>query len=252
MKRIFFITVLLFSHLLTFGQDLKFYNDSFFPVEYKRKLNPFYFSESKESETKIEEYFYTLTDTTLIRKRVFEKGKDGNIISESIFKFNSGGDISFEVIRNLQTGFTVSKELNSEGKTIYQKVFTGNLIHDEVYFDENGNEMEKLNEQLPEPHLGQLGWNTYISQNIRVPKEVRYLKKVTRVNMSFFINESGEIEDVEVLNPEEIHPALASEATNLIRNYPHKWTPYTLNGEIKKKEIIVPIVFNILGIVNRN
>ncbi|SNR95984.1 TonB protein C-terminal [Belliella buryatensis] len=252
MKRILLTTALLFTYILTFGQELKFYNEFFFPVEHKKKSNPFFFSKTKETETKIEEIFYTLSDTTLIRKRVFEKGKDGNAISESITKFNSFGDITFEITRNLQTGFTVSKELNSEGNTIFQKVFTGNLIHDEVYFDENGNEIEKISEQLPEPHLGQIGWNTYIAQNIRVPKEVRYSKKVTRINMSFFINESGEIEDIEVLYPEEIHPALANVAYNLVKNYPEKWSPYVLNGEIKKREIIVPIVFNILGIVNRN
>lgn len=251
MKRVFSTFILTIICNFIFGQEVKFYNENFLPVKYKRKANPVFFSETLESDNMIEESIYTLNDTILLRKKTVELDENGKAFKELISKFNSDGRLKYELNKNLETGFTISQEFNTNGKAINRKLISGSQIHEDLFFDENGVEIKKLSEQQAEPYMGMKGWNEYIRSNIRYPKEARGTRRTDRVSIYFTINEFGEINDIEILNPEEVHIAIAKEALRIMKNYPHNWSPYILNGEPRKKELIMPIVFNNLGIINR-
>ncbi len=83
---------------------------------------------------------------------------------------------------------------------------------------------------------GVKGWQKYLEANLNSNLGAKYLKPrkgetITQVAMvSFLVNAKGEITEVEILNPEDVHPKLAAETIRVIKECP-KWIPAEQNGK---------------------
>lgn len=249
MKRIFFITVLLFSYTLAFGQGIQYYNETFITEKFKKKSPPKYFSLQKKSNEGMIEEFFLYSDSTLIKKKITYSEIGGLDFHEKTFYFDNRGQLAREVNYNKNDSIRVLKVYNHNGNLVRKTDFLNSKIIFEENYDDNGIKIEKTTELLPEPYQGVKAWNLYLLKNLRYPKEARAESAKGKVLIFFTVSEIGKINNIEILNQSEIHFALAQEAYKLMNNYPHDWNPYILNGQPMEKEVIVPLVFN--GIVFR-
>src|SRR5690606_18258455 len=100
----------------------------------------------------------------------------------------------------------------------------------EEYFDENGNPINKPKEEMPSPKGGLKGWNQYLANNMVYPKVARRKGQEGLVYIWFLLDKEGNIQDPEIMNPEQVYPLLAEEALRVIKKYPHRWTPGIKDG----------------------
>ena len=82
---------------------------------------------------------------------------------------------------------------------------------------------------------GDKAWNSYIAQNLNAQLGAKYMR-VKRgqvaeeaIIVSFIVDTSGKIIEVEALNLAEVHKQLADEAIRVISNGP-SWIPASING----------------------
>ncbi len=93
------------------------------------------------------------------------------------------------------------------------------------------------------------GWHKYLetnangalgSKHIKIPKGQNSAQQV--VNVSFLVSERGEIQEVKVLNPKEVHPKLAEEAIRVVSES-RGWKPATVYGIKIPFRLNQPITF---------
>ena len=83
---------------------------------------------------------------------------------------------------------------------------------------------------------GTAAWSKYLQTNLNADLGAKYVKVKTGQTVivtavvSFLVDKEGNIKEVQVLNPDEIHPKLAKEAIRVIRDGP-KWIPAMQNGK---------------------
>lgn len=83
---------------------------------------------------------------------------------------------------------------------------------------------------------GAKGWQRYLEANLNVDLGARYLKPkrgqtiTQQAIVSFLVDTSGNISEVQILNPGDVHPKLAAETMRVIKEGP-KWLPATQNGK---------------------
>jgi TonB family protein len=132
--------------------------------------------------------------------------------------------------------------LNEDQEVIRQEQWKDGLLTYRSYTDPQTGETKMDQIILPSPNGGIKAWNTYISQNLRYPKEA--MNRYTGiVHVNFEVDPSGNIDNIEVANPDEIHKSLAKEALRLISKYKGGWQPHQINGEAVTATLTFPIVF---------
>lgn len=84
---------------------------------------------------------------------------------------------------------------------------------------------------------GLSGWSKYLQTNLNVDLGAKYVKipkgmKEVRqiVQVQFLVDTLGNISNVKVLNPKEIHPKLVKESIRVIKEGPN-WSPAKQNGK---------------------
>jgi protein TonB len=84
---------------------------------------------------------------------------------------------------------------------------------------------------------GTSAWRKYLEQNLNASVGSRYIKLKRgeqsarqTATVSFLVDKEGNISEVEVVNPNEVHPKVAAEAMRVIKNGP-KWTPAVQDGK---------------------
>lgn len=84
---------------------------------------------------------------------------------------------------------------------------------------------------------GTKAWAKYLENNLNTSVATKYikLKKGEQVAsetaiVSFLVDKEGNISEVTILNPAEVHPKIAAEAIRVIKEGP-KWTPAIQNGK---------------------
>jgi hypothetical protein len=244
MTRIILTASFILLYSFTFSQKYTYYNEFFYPVEFNKKSPPSYYSESELIEKFKNEKIYALEDSSLIRTKRIEVNSEGNKLSEVTSYYDSEGKLTQELQFDKDRNNRILRKFDGNGKITRQREFIKFESITDVYFDKNGSEIEKLSELQPEPYKGFNAWYKYLMQNIKYPKEALVGGVKSDVLIYFTVSEQGKIEAIEILNPEEVHFYFAEVAYKLVKNYPHDWNPYILNGETLKKEVIFPIVFN--------
>lgn len=83
---------------------------------------------------------------------------------------------------------------------------------------------------------GAKGWQHYLEASLNADLGAKYLRPkkgqvVEQTAMvSFLVDTLGNISEVQVLNPKDVHSRLAAESARVIREGP-KWKPATVNGQ---------------------
>ena len=234
--------ILTFS--FTFGQENKYYNEFFYPVKFQKKSPPAYYSESEVIEKFKIEKIYSFEDSLLLRVKKIEKDIEEKEVNEIISYYDSNGKLTQDLHFDKDTNYRILRKFDENGNITRQRDFLKSKSVSDVYFDENGLEIEKKSELHPEPYKGFNAWHKYLIQNIKYPKEALPGQVKADILVYFTVSELGKIGDIEILNADEVHYYFAEVAFNLVKNYPHDWNPYILNGEVLKKEVVLPITFN--------
>ena len=244
MKQTLLTTAFLFVYLFSFGQEITFYDELFYPTKYNKKTPPPYYSIVEELATGRKEKFFLLSDSTLIKEKRINSHLEVKDYDEVTFYFDQEGDLIREILYNKEDSIRIIKVFNKEGKLIRRKHFLHSKTIFNAHYDENGDEIEKIAELQAEPYMGNNAWYRYLAQTLRYPKEARIASAKGNILVYFTVSELGEISNIEILNTEEIHFALAGEGYKALKNYPHDWNPYMLNGVPRESEVVIPIKYN--------
>jgi Gram-negative bacterial TonB protein C-terminal len=104
--------------------------------------------------------------------------------------------------------------------------------------------------QSPEYKSGQ-GWDEYLKKNLKANLGARYIKipkgestASQKAEVRFIVKATGEVDNVEVTNHKEIHPALANEAIRVVRES-SGWRPATVHGQKIDYWLIQYITFEV-------
>lgn len=130
-------------------------------------------------------------------------------------------------------------------KIKYQKIILDDVIVDETYYEEDGTPRDIIVEKKAEPLGGVKGWQTFLSQNLKYPKQARNNREEGVAWLYFKINEDGKMSDLDLMNPEDVSPILAKEALRVLGAYPHNWVPATYDGKPISSEMKLPLRFKI-------
>jgi protein TonB len=83
---------------------------------------------------------------------------------------------------------------------------------------------------------GATAWGKYLQHNLRaevagdnIVLKRRQKDSLQKVIVSFLVDTTGNITEVQVENPEMVHPKVGAEAVRVIQQGP-KWLPATING----------------------
>ena len=97
-------------------------------------------------------------------------------------------------------------------------------------------------EQMPSFRGGQQALMTYLSQNVKYPKECEDSAIQGRVVCSFMVEKDGSLSDFKVIK--SVHPKLDAEALRVIKQMP-KWFPGKILGEATRVKFTLPISFRL-------
>jgi periplasmic protein TonB len=103
-------------------------------------------------------------------------------------------------------------------------------------------EVVDFSEVMPEPVGGMSTWNDYLSKNLKYPSTARRIGIEGTVYVSFVVEKSGEITDVQLLRG--IGGGCDEEAIRVIENAPI-WKPGYQRGRPVKVRMRVPIRFKL-------
>jgi hypothetical protein len=168
-------------------------------------------------------YFY---DPSLYQDPVFNKGND--IGDYSIF-LNETSSVYLKVVTEF--------EYVTLTETAYRII--SSKVNDEVFMMPALPITEfKLDSFLKSAEFkSQKDWSNYLQKNmnlelvgkhVKIPKGQTSADQVAEVR--FVVQSTGIVSDVEVMNPKDVHPALAKEAIRLIKES-YGWKPATVRGE---------------------
>ncbi len=99
---------------------------------------------------------------------------------------------------------------------------------------------------------GAEGWIKYLNSNLRSELGAKYLKpgrkKLVKqtVIVSFLVDTAGDVVEVQIRNPETVHPKLGEEAVRVISEGP-KWIPASMDGKHVIFRQLQPITFMVAG-----
>lgn len=108
----------------------------------------------------------------------------------------------------------------------------------------DGGEIFDVTEVQPNPPGGMEGWNKFLADNIRYPKEARTMGIEGTVIVMFVINKDGSVSDIEILRG--IGGGADEEAVRVVSQSPD-WTPAKQKDRAVNSRIRLPIKFNLGG-----
>lgn len=97
-------------------------------------------------------------------------------------------------------------------------------------------------DEMPKPKGGMEGWNSYLAQNMKYPKEARDTKVEGTVVIAFVVLENGEISTPEILRG--IGNGCDEEVLRLVKESPI-WTPGKKDGKVVKTRMRLPVRFKL-------
>lgn len=228
------------------AQTLEYLNKHHYPIYDTNRFTPaFYKITMEDSLSKFTRIFST--DSSLVyQNRSVRPDTLSDFSSTEIWFYESGKRKKVSLYR-VETDL---KELVCyyESGQIESKVSTqgGNVVFEE-YFSKTGEPVDKPEIIEAQPKDGITGWNKYLGKNLVYPISARRMGFEGLIYLVFIINEKGEMEEVEIKNPEENHFLLNQEAMRVTKAYPYLWTPMIVNGKPVKSSITLPIRFKLTG-----
>jgi len=119
-----------------------------------------------------------------------------------------------------------------------------NDVDDEYDLDleEDGDEVYRVVEQMPQFPGGDAAIMKYIAKHVRYPQIAKEYGIEGRVFVTFIIDKKGKVKDVEVIKG--VDPNLDKEAKRVIESLP-KFTPGKQRGKAVRVQFTVPISFKL-------
>jgi len=234
----------MFNAVLTFGQSLEYLNHLKYPVLDTSKYKYEYLRIITQKGGVVHTQIFDL-DTVKIYHSTALFDSSSNKLSERILSYYPNGQMEYNKRIDYQKGESEEKYFYQSGGVKSETSTLNEEIVSEVYYSASGEKIMKPVIEPPTPKGGIKGWNSYLVGSLRYPTEARAIKAEGTVLLSIKLNERGEIQNVEVGNPEFVHESLWKEALRVINEYPHKWEPQKENGIPVPSEIKLPLRFKL-------
>lgn len=244
MKVAVFICGMFLLPLLVFGQDTVFLNAAFLHFDEKRDSAPVYFSVQKKSGNKVKSKIYTL-DSVMVSEMIIVKDANENILFSTNLEFDPNGVLKSKTDFNGETQISETKYFYETGQIRTDQKIKSFEIIETTSYDENGNIVPAMLDNIALARGGIKGWNEYLSKELVYPKSARKSGEEGTVYITFIVNEIGKITEVYSMNVNYIFPDLVEEALRVMKAYPYYWTPATFNGKTVVQYMRIPIRFSL-------
>ncbi|WP_100627006.1 energy transducer TonB [Algoriphagus formosus] len=244
MKSIFSLLIICLISFPGKAQVLEYLNEFSVPIINTKKYEPSFFRITSGDSLKLSVKTYSLDTTLRYEKRSTRFDLNQEFSNTEIWYFESG-----KRKKVLQFDANTSKAYQVdyyESGAVKSKVEQhAGEIHSEEYFSEDGDSISKP-VIIDADFIGGIdAWNEYIWENLGYPVSARRMGKSGVVLVAFTVTTTGEMKDVEVVNPEEVFEPLAKEALRVVMNYSGKFSPKTIDGVAVPSQIIMPVRFQL-------
>ncbi|GHB41772.1 hypothetical protein GCM10008106_23450 [Mongoliitalea lutea] len=192
----------------------------------------------------LSELILTFTmDTVKVFEKREDKNEEGTVIKKIQTEYTDQGALKARTVKDLLTSTNSTETFFLNGHPKSKTTSKAGTIVEELYFDEDGQELSKATKIAPLPKGNMQGWYKYLANNMRMPEDVKRSGLNETVYVKFEVATDGSLDNIHVLNPEEVHTSISKEAIRLLTKYPHQWTPGTLNGVATAMDMILPLRF---------
>ncbi|UJP65770.1 energy transducer TonB [Mongoliitalea daihaiensis] len=242
MRNIFIFLVGILISFQSIGQTTIYLNEYRVPIQ-PNPTSPASFFMIKTGNELSELILTFTTDTvTVLQKRV-DKNEQGIATKKIDTEYTNDGALTTRTTKDLLTSTTTIETYFTDGILKSKKVTKSGTLIEEQYYDQDGQVLPKPTLTMPLPKGDMQGWFEYLNKNMKMPNEVKYSGLNETVYVKFEIDTEGAIKNIQVYNPEEVHPSISKEAVRLLLKYPHRWKPGTSNGENAVMDMILPLRF---------
>ena len=176
---------------------------------------------------------------------IFRYAEDSSVLETKILRFFESGKIEESLEYSQESGKEIVKTYYESGTLKSEVASINEEVVLEKYYSEDGKKSKKplIKDALPQGGLSE--WNQFLSENLTYPTSARRAGLEGKVLISITILENGEVEDIEIVNPEENRYLLNQEALRVVENYPYQWTPMSIDGKTVKSRRKLPINFKL-------
>ena len=244
MRKFSLFLCIIFQSLFGFGQALTFYDSYQIPISDTSKVDVGYIRVQFIENGVFHDQLFTI-DSVKVSHLIALLDENDAKKSQQMTSYFPDGTISSKTKTDFENDRMEEMYYYPNGKLKRTSTSTSGTVDTERFFSPDGKEIEKPEIVEASPKRGRNDWINYLMRNLRYPPEARKLKKSGTVMLKVLLDENGLINRIAVLNPEQIHHALANEAIRVTEEYPHHWNPQTENGQPVPSEIILPFRFSL-------
>lgn len=246
MKSFFSLAILMFSFVfVSQGQEMIYLNKFKKQIYDTKKYEPqFYLIQENGGERTLVEKVFTM-EKIMVEENIFSKDSLGNIIRALKKGYTEEGILEFIEQENINSAVKVRTEYFESGNIKSLTKTKDKEVIEETHYDESGNQVPASIFESPMAWKGLEGWNEFLGKNLIYPIDARRAGFEGTVYIHFVVDQEGNMDEIEVINPEEVHELLAREALRVVTKYPYKWTPGTKDGERVRMSMRVPIRFKL-------
>jgi TonB family protein len=243
MKVVVFVCGMLFLPLFVLGQEVSLLNTRFLTFDESRDSVPVFFRIEKKVGNKIKYKTFTM-DSVVVREVTSVDDANGNTLFSTTLEFDPNGILKSKTDFNSQTKISETKYFYESGQIRTDEKSSFDIIESTSY-DENGNVVPAMLDNIAVARGGLKGWNEYLSKELVYPVSARKSGEEGTVYVMFIVNGIGKISEAYSLNSKPIAPELEEEALRVLKAYPYYFTPATFNGKTVEAFFRIPIRFNL-------
>lgn len=192
MKVVVFICVMLLLPLFVFGQEREFLNARFLDFEESRDSVPVYFRVCKIVGNKTKYRTFNM-DSVIVRESTSVDDANGFELFTTTLEFNNYGILKSKSDFNAQTKISETKYFYETGQIRTDQKTEFFEITESTSYDENGNIVPAMLDNVASARGGVKGWNEYLSKELVYPKSARKSGEEGTVYITFIVNEIGKI-----------------------------------------------------------
>jgi|SRR5690554_5070914 len=229
--------------LTCFGQETSFLNKFQFSIKDTVAHQACYYQNKFSYPDSTLVKVYTL-DSLLVKEEVHLLNEKKEIYRR-VFEYDSLGNVKSFREKDMIANTEYFVGFHPDGQLKSRHHYFNNIRLSEEYFDSNGNAIDKSDEELPAPKGGMTAWNQYLANNLHYPRVARRKGQEGTVYLWFQVDEEGNIQNLQIMNPEQVSPILAEEALRVVKKYPHRWSPGKKNGIPNSVAMRMPINFEL-------
>lgn len=245
-----FLLMLLFSfgvfHQVCFAQGSIFLNKYKRPIKDVSKYEPSFFQTTQENRPNVRIVRTFTMDSILVQEKVEYLGKREEIQQYTLTDYDPKSNQIKRIyhVDNLKKSSVDSVFHQNRVLAALKRTVNWQLV-EEKRWGEFGDPLDINFFREASIVGGAEAWSKFLTSNLKYPSKARFDRAEGSVYLAFQLDEEGRISEIEVMNPEDIHPALANEAVRVMEKYQKNWSPKVENGIPVKTEMYLPIRFKL-------